>query len=229
MCFVFVSCFFLLTLLIRRFLDFSCPKNKWQISEFGFDKTKAPRAALEYMQERIWTEAGLIAGASRSGADPNGGSTPIYFPSISLSESGGCRASSGSTAPHRGAVQTALEAKRLSGGTKTRAGCEPCKEDVRHRNGLTSTADPTFREKNPKINRGVFLGFGYWIVAEFGVRLAYRVSVASDFSFYDFTHLRDMTGMAKPTVVSKDGSFATVPPHFGFGTQPQRGRQSFLC
>jgi hypothetical protein len=30
-------------------------KNKWQIPELGLDKAKAPRAGLEYRQERIWT------------------------------------------------------------------------------------------------------------------------------------------------------------------------------
>jgi len=59
-------------------------KNSWQIPEFGLDKAKAPRAALEYRQEEIWTETGLIAGASGSGADPKGGSTPIYYSTKSV-------------------------------------------------------------------------------------------------------------------------------------------------
>jgi hypothetical protein len=33
--------------------------------------------------------------------------------------------------------------------------------------------------------------------------------------------------MAKPTVVSKDRSFAAVPPNFGFDAQPQRGGPTF--
>jgi len=33
--------------------------------------------------------------------------------------------------------------------------------------------------------------------------------------------------MAKPTVVSKDGSFAAVPPNFGFDTHRQRGCPPF--
>ena len=33
--------------------------------------------------------------------------------------------------------------------------------------------------------------------------------------------------MAKPTVVSKDRSFATVHPHLGLDTAPQRGRPHF--
>jgi hypothetical protein len=88
---------------------------------------------------------------------------------------------------------------------------------------LRTAVKPTFFDKGPKISAKVFLGFGYWIVAEFGVRLAYRVSVASDFSFYDFTHLRDMTGMAKPTAVAKDSFIGTVPPNLGLDTHPQRG------
>ena len=54
-------------------------------------------------------------------------------------------------------------------------------------------------------------------------------SPSPDFSFYDFTQLRDMTGMAKPTVVSKDSFIGTVHPHFGFDTYPQRGCSSFQC
>jgi hypothetical protein len=87
---------------------------------------------------------------------------------------------------------------------------------------LRTAVKPTFFDKGPKISAKVFLGFGYWIVAEFGVRLAYR-GFASDFSFYGFEHLRDMTGIAKPTTVSKDRSFAAVHPNFGFGTQSQWG------
>jgi len=36
-----------------------------------------------------------------------------------------------------------------------------------------------------------------------------------------------MTGMAKPTVVTKDKSFATVHPNFGFDTHRQCGFPAF--
>jgi hypothetical protein len=53
--FAFFMSFFLPYSPIRHFLDFSCPKNEWQIPELGIDKAKAPRAGPVYRQERIWT------------------------------------------------------------------------------------------------------------------------------------------------------------------------------
>jgi hypothetical protein len=50
------------------------------------------------------------------------------------------------------------------------------------------------------------------MVAGFGVRLAYRVSVASD-----------MTSIMIATIASKDRLLGTVPPNLGFDTHPQRG------
>ena len=80
---------------------------------------------------------------------------------------------------------------------------------------------------NGRISGEVLLGTGYWIVSGLRSPLAHRVSVASDFSFYRFEHLRDMTGMAKPTVVSKDSFIGTMPPHLRFDTHHQRRCPSF--
>lgn len=67
---------------------------------------------------------------------------------------------------------------------------------------------------------------GNWVVNSSGLsefRLAQWLPSPPDFSFYSLEHLRDMTGIAKPTAVSKDRSFAAVHPNFGFDTHRQCG------
>jgi hypothetical protein len=57
-----------------------------------------------------------------------------------------------------------LEAKRAFWGTKRRAGFEPRKEAVRHRNGLRTAVKPTFigqMRKMSEISGEVLLGLEY--------------------------------------------------------------------